>query len=62
MEEHREEYKEAAMEDCLALNGVEKAGACSCAVEQTNYPVIFKFLAKHNLIFVCFYSYEITAT
>ena len=32
MEEHREEYKEAAMEDCLALNGVEKAGACSCVV------------------------------
>ena len=49
MEEHREEYKKAAMEDCLALNGVEKADACSCAVEQTNYPVIFKFLAKHNL-------------
>ncbi len=49
MESQREEYKEVSMEDCLTLNGVEKAGACSCAIEQMDYPLIFNFLAKYHL-------------
>ena len=33
LETQKEEYKEASIEACIAEQGVEKAGACSCGAE-----------------------------
>ena len=49
LETRREEYKETSLETCIAERGVEKAGACSCGVEKSDYPRLFRFWALHNL-------------
>ena len=49
LETRKEEYKEASIEACIAEQGVEKAGACSCGVEKSDYPRLFRFWALHNL-------------
>ena len=49
LETRKEEYKEASIEACIAERGVEKAGACSCGAEKSDYPRLFRFWALHNL-------------
>ena len=49
LETQKEEYKEASIEACIAEQGVEKAGACSCGAEKSDYPRLFRFWALHNL-------------
>lgn len=49
LETYREAYKEALMEDCLFIEGVEKAGGCSCVVEGDDYARTFNFWAKYHL-------------
>ena len=49
LESQKEAYKEAQMEYCIETNGVEKAGACSCTVEQYDYARTFHLWALHNL-------------
>lgn len=38
--------KEAAVKDCIAINGEAKVQACQCAAEKTNYEEVFAIIRK----------------